>query len=73
MAFLCVCADAYQSYTCVEAFVLSMLFHPDLNVPDILREKQLKGRERINPRPGVRHPSVASHARLTHDRVRYQV
>ena len=26
MEFLCVCADAYQCYTCVEALVLTMLF-----------------------------------------------
>ena len=37
MAFLCVCADAYQSYICVETIVLSMVFNPDLNVLDILR------------------------------------
>jgi hypothetical protein len=46
MAFLCVCADAYQSYTCVEAIALSILFNPDLKVPDNLRAKQLKDRER---------------------------
>ena len=46
MAFLCVFADAYQSYTCVEAIALSMLFNPDLKVPDNLRAKQLKDRER---------------------------
>ncbi len=46
MAFLCVCADGYQSYTCVGAIFLSMLFNPNLNVPDNLREKQLKDRER---------------------------
>ena len=47
MTFLCVCADAYQSYACVESLVLSMLFNPDLEVPDNLREKQLKDRERM--------------------------
>ena len=46
MDFLCVCADAYQCYTCVEALVLTMLFNPNLNVPDNLREKQLKDRQR---------------------------
>ena len=34
MTFLCVCADAYQAYACVESLVLSMLFNPDLEVPD---------------------------------------
>ena len=47
MEFLCVCADAYQCYTCVEVIVLTMLFNPNLNVPDNLREKQLKDRERV--------------------------
>ena len=46
MAFACVCANAYQSYTCVEAIVLFMLFNQDLHVPDNLREKQLKDRAR---------------------------
>ena len=45
--FLCVCADAYQCYTCVEAIVLTMLFNPNLNVPDNLREKQLKDCQRV--------------------------
>ena len=47
MAFLCVCAVAFQSYTCVEAIVLSM-FNPgqDLNEQDTLQEKLLKDRER---------------------------
>ena len=52
MEFLCVCADAYQCYACVEALVLTMLFNPNLNVPDNLREKQLKDRQRaklVNP------------------------
>ena len=40
-------ADAYQSYTCVEAIALSMLFNLDLYVSDNLREKQLKDRERV--------------------------
>jgi hypothetical protein len=46
MEFLCVCVDAYQCYACVESLVLSMLFNPNLNVPDKLREKQLKDREK---------------------------
>ncbi len=46
MAFLCVCADVYQSYSYVEALVLSMLFNPDSKVPDNLREKQLMDCER---------------------------
>ncbi len=45
MVFLCVCAGTYQLYTCVEAIVLSMLFNPDLKVPDNLQQKQLKDRE----------------------------
>jgi hypothetical protein len=47
MEFLCVCADAYQCYACVDALVLTMLFNPNLNVPDNLREKQLKDREKV--------------------------
>ena len=46
MEFLCVCADAYQCYACVDALVLTMLFNPNLYVPDNLREKQLKDREK---------------------------
>ena len=60
MAFLCVCADAYQSYTCVEAIVMSMLFNPDLTVQDHLRQKQLKDRERA---------ILATH----HGRIRFHV
>ncbi len=40
------CADAYQSYACVEAIVFSMIFNPDLDVQDKLRQKQSKDRER---------------------------
>ena len=49
MAFHCVCADAYQSYTfqVIQAIVLFMLFNLDLNVPDSLQEKQLKDCERV--------------------------
>ena len=46
LEFLCVCADSYQCYSCVEAIVLTMLFTPNLTVPDNLREKQLKEREK---------------------------
>ena len=46
MVFLCCCTDAYQCYTCVDAIVLSMIFNPDLEVPDNLRKKQIKDRER---------------------------
>ena len=47
MVWLCMCADAYQSYCCVESVVLSLLFNPALEVPDIARLKQLKERERV--------------------------
>ena len=46
MVWLCSCADAYQSYCCVESIILSLLFNPELEVPDIARMKQLKERER---------------------------
>ena len=46
MVWLCTCADAYQSYCCVKSVVLSLLFNPALEVPDIARLKQLKERER---------------------------
>jgi hypothetical protein len=45
MVFLDTCVDAYQKYTCVEAIVLSMLYNPNLCVPDTDRAKQLKGRK----------------------------
>ena len=35
MVWLCTCADAYQSYCCVESVVLSLLFNPALEVSDI--------------------------------------
>jgi hypothetical protein len=43
MVFLCTCGDAYQKYTCVEVIVLSMIFNPNLSVPDSDWAKQLKG------------------------------
>ena len=46
MVWLCSCADAYQSYCCVESVILSLLFNPELEVPDIASLKQLKDRER---------------------------
>ena len=46
MVFLCTCADAYQSFCCVESVLLSLLFNPALQVPDIARLKQLKEGER---------------------------
>ena len=49
MVFLCTCVDAYQKYTCVEAIVLSMIFNPNLCVPDTERAKQLKGRKCDKP------------------------
>jgi hypothetical protein len=49
MVFLCVCVDAYQKYTCVEAIVLSMIYNPTLYVPDTERAKQLKGRKVDKP------------------------
>ena len=47
MAFLCVCADAYQSYTCVDAIGLSMLFNPDLNMQDNLEHAGQLAREAV--------------------------
>ena len=47
MVFLCTCANAYQKYTCVEAIVLSLLFNPNLNVPDTERAKQFKERVKV--------------------------
>jgi hypothetical protein len=49
MVFLCTCVDAYQKYTCVEAIVLSMIFNPNLCVPDTDQAKQLKGRKCDKP------------------------
>ena len=46
MVWLCSCADAYQSYCCVESVILSLLFNPELEVPDIASLRQLKDRER---------------------------
>ena len=46
MVFLCTCADAYQSYCCVESVLLSLLSNPELEVADIARLKQLNERER---------------------------
>ena len=46
MVWLCTCADAYQSYCCVESVILSLRFNPVLEVPDIARLKQIKERER---------------------------
>jgi hypothetical protein len=34
MVFFCVCTNAYQSFTCVEAIILSMLFNSELKVLD---------------------------------------
>ncbi len=42
MVFLCTCVNSYHQYTCVEAIVLSMIFNPNLSVPDTIRAKQLK-------------------------------
>ena len=47
MVVLCTCADTYQKYTCVEAIVLSLLFNPNLNVPDTERAKQFKERVKV--------------------------
>ena len=44
--FLCTCCDAYQSYCCVESTALSLLYNSELQVPDLLRLKQLKDREK---------------------------
>ncbi len=49
MVFLCTCVDAYQKYACVEAIVLSMIYNPNLCVPDTERAKQLKGRKVDKP------------------------
>jgi hypothetical protein len=49
MVFLDTCVDAYQKYTCVEAIVLSMIYNPNLCVPDTERAKQLKGRKVDKP------------------------
>jgi hypothetical protein len=46
MVFSCTCKDAYQAYCCVESVILSLLFNPELEVPDIARLKQFKERER---------------------------
>jgi hypothetical protein len=46
MVFLCTYVDAYQSYCCVESVIMSLLFNPELDVPDIARPTQLKERER---------------------------
>ena len=46
MVWLCSCADAYQSYCCVESVILSLLFNPELEVPDLASLRQLKDRER---------------------------
>ena len=40
------CADAYQNHCCVESVILSLLFNPELEVPDIAKLKQFKERER---------------------------
>ena len=49
MVFLDTCVDAYQKYTCVEVIVLSMIYNPNLCVPDTERAKQLKGRKVDKP------------------------
>jgi hypothetical protein len=49
MVSLCTCADAYQKYTCVEAIILSMIFNPNLSVPDTDRAKQLNSRKCDKP------------------------
>ena len=45
--FLCTCCDAYQSYCCVESTALSLLYNTELEVPDLLRRKQIKDREKV--------------------------
>ncbi len=38
--FSCVHVQMYQSYCCVQYVILSLLFNPELEVPDIERLKQ---------------------------------
>ncbi len=46
MVCLCTRADAYQSYTCVDAVILSLLLNPYLELQDTERQEELKERER---------------------------
>ena len=46
VVFLCSCKSAYHSYVCLESTVLSLMFNPELKIPDIARLKQLKERQR---------------------------
>ncbi len=32
---LCTCADAYQFYCCVKSVLLSLMFNPEFDAPDI--------------------------------------
>ncbi len=45
MVFLSTCADAYQSYCCVDSVVMPLLLDSDLGFPDIARLTQLKERK----------------------------
>ena len=42
IVFLCNCKGAYHSYVCLESAVLSCMFNPELEIPDIAWLKQLK-------------------------------
>ena len=46
IVFLCNCKGAYNSYVCLESAVLSCMFNPELEIPDIARLKQLKDRQK---------------------------
>ncbi len=45
MVFLCNCGDAYRNYACEHSGVVSMLWNPDMKLPDVERDEQLKAKE----------------------------
>ena len=52
MLFRCSCLDSHRCMACVDSLAVSMLFDPELTVPDEERAGQVKAREKakaLNP------------------------
>jgi hypothetical protein len=49
MVFLCNCGEAYSIYGCEHSGVLSMLWNPDMEFPDVERSAKLKAKESKTP------------------------